>query len=67
MLILKTLSLHLSQEDFIIGVVQAQLIGSLVVPRGFHIVKRRIRPAELEDIIPFSNVGNLIPFDNLYV
>ena len=67
MLIKKTLSLHLSQEDFIIGVVQAQLIGSLVVPRGFHIVKHRIRPAELEDIIPLTDVASLIPFDNLYV
>ena len=51
MLIKKTLSYHLSEDDYLIGVVQAQLLDDFFAPRGFYIVKPKIRPSEMIEVI----------------
>jgi len=67
MLIKKSLCQYLSDDDYLIGVVEAQLHDDPVAPRGYHIIKRRISPAHMTEVITNTSIESLTPFQNLCV
>ena len=62
----KNLSFHPSDDDYLIGVVQAQLLDDFFAPRGFYIVKPKIRPSEMIEVITQKPMQEFIPFGEMY-
>jgi len=67
MLIKKCLCQYLSEDDYLIGVVEAQLYDDPVAPRGYHIIKRRISPAHMTEVITNTSIESQTPFQDLCV